>query len=210
MRDRSGVSPEERADFAGSAGPRLRRFFVREDPVYRHYECAYQAKSISATIVYLFLYLLPGLIVYTAINVEPVFRAQIARFHLSASTLQCFWVLLILCGWHMGVPLLLLRYADKLTIPESCEFVGLNRVDWRGLFWVLPVFCAAFALVSLPYIKFISTPLSSWLQSVPVLRMPSYSIFGDVEALYAAYLPLRSFSRLSGTTLAKSYIFTVT
>jgi hypothetical protein len=43
-----------------------------------------------------------------------------------------------------------------------------------------------FALVSLPYIKFIWTPLQSWLQTVPLLRMPRYSIYRDVEVLYSS------------------------
>jgi hypothetical protein len=158
--------------------------------VYDHYESAYLANSTSAKIVYLGLYLIPGLVCYMAINVEPIYRAQLALTHLSATALQCFWVLLIICGWHIGVPFLVLRYADKLTVRESCEFLGLNRVDWRGLCWVLPMFCAIFALVSMPYIEFIWTPLQSWLQSVPLLGMPRYSIYRDFEAIYRGLPPI--------------------
>jgi hypothetical protein len=153
------------------------------------------------------LYLIPGLIVYAAINVEPVYRVQLALTHLPAATLQYLWVLLIICGWHLGVPFLLLRYADQLTLRESCEFLGLNRVDWRGLFWVLPIFSAMFALVSLPYIKFIWTPLQSWLQSVPLLGMPSYSVYRDVEALYGGLSPITLLFGFIGNYLGEELYF---
>jgi uncharacterized protein len=113
----------------------------------------------------------------------------------------------MMCGWHMFVPFLVLRFADKLTLRESCAFLGLNRVDWRGLLKVLPVFCALFALVSLPYIKFIWTPLQSWLQSVPLLSMPSYSIFRDVETLYSNSPPIALVFAFIGNYLGEELYF---
>jgi membrane protease YdiL (CAAX protease family) len=159
------------------SGSWLRRFLLRDDPVYDRYASTYQAKSRSAKIIYLLLYLLPGTVAYVFINVGPVFRAELALTHLSAKNLQYVWVLLLTFGWHMFGPLLMLRYADKLTLRESFAFLGLNRLDWRGLLFVLPVFCAMFAFLSIPYMRLIWTPLQSWLQSVPFLGVPSYSIF---------------------------------
>jgi hypothetical protein len=54
----------------------LRRFFVREDPVYANYESAYQAKTAPAKALYLFLYLAPGIVAFVFINIGPIFRAQ--------------------------------------------------------------------------------------------------------------------------------------
>jgi hypothetical protein len=56
----------------------LVRFFVREDAVYQRYESAYQAKTTLAKATYLLLYLLPGIVVFLFLNVEPVFRAETA------------------------------------------------------------------------------------------------------------------------------------
>jgi hypothetical protein len=96
---RSKVPSGKKAALARPAGSFLRRFFVREDPVYRRYERAYQAKSTSSKIIYLMLYLIPGLIVYAAINVKPVYRVQLALTHLPATTLQYLWVLLFANMW---------------------------------------------------------------------------------------------------------------
>jgi hypothetical protein len=207
MREISEVASTTTAAVARPPGSWLRRFFVREDAVYRHYESIYPAKSARAKIAYLFLYLVPGLVAYVAINVEPIYRAQISVTHLSAKNLQSAWILAMMCGWHMFVPFLVLRFADKLTLRESCAFLGLNRVDWRGLLKVLPVFCALFALVSLPYIKFIWTPLQGWLQSVPLLSMPSYSIFRDVETLYSNSPPIALVFAFIGNYLGEELYF---
>ena len=105
---------------------------------------------------------------------------------LSARYLQYVWVLAVTFGWHMLIPFLVLRYVDKLSLRESIAFLGLNRVDWRGLFLVLPVYFVLFALVSLPYQKFVAPVIENWTQSVPLFRIPSYSIFQDTpENMYS-------------------------
>src|ERR1700680_701652 len=81
-------------------------FLVREDAVYEHYQSTYQARTAPAKILYLFLYL------------------------------QYTWVLIITFGWHMFVPFVTLKFSDKLSPREILEFLGLNRVDWHGLFLV--------------------------------------------------------------------------
>jgi membrane protease YdiL (CAAX protease family) len=84
------------------------------------------------------------------------------------------------------VPVLFLRFNDKLTWKQSLQFLGLDRVDLRGLFIVLPVYCALFALAALPYMQFMWNPLERWLQSVPASQMPAYTIFkGGPEGLYS-------------------------
>jgi uncharacterized protein len=164
----------------------LRRFFVREDEVYEQYESAYQAKTPLAKGVYLFLYLLPGMVVFVCVNIEPIFRAEMAFTGLSARYLQYAWVLAITFGWHMFIPFVVLRTVDKLSLRESIAFLGLNRVDWRGLFLVLPVYFVLFALVSLPYQKFVAPVIENCTQSVPLFRIPSYSIFQDTpENIYS-------------------------
>lgn len=192
---------------AKSYGSWLRRSLVRVDPVYDSFESTCQAKSAQAKIAYLSLYLLPGLIAYVFINVEPLFHAQIAVIRLSPRNLQFAWILIILFGWHMFVPFLLLRYADKLTLHESFAFLGLNRIDGRGLLLVLPAFCGTFALISIPYMRFIWTPLHDWLQSVPFLRMPSYSIFQDVDTLYSGFSPFALFFAFIGNYFGEELYF---
>jgi hypothetical protein len=170
----------------GPNGTWLRRFFVRDDAVYVTFEAHYQAKTTLSKAIYLFLYLLPGIVAFVCINVEPVFRAEMALTGLSARYLQYAWVLAITFGWHMFVPFLVLRYVDKLSLRESIAFVGLNRVDWRGIFLVLPVYFFLFVLISVPYQKFVAPIIENWTQAVPLFRIPSYSIFQDTpENMYS-------------------------
>jgi len=164
----------------------LARFFVREDPVYQRYESAYQAKTTLAKAMYLFLYLLPGIVVFLFLSIGPVFRAEIALTGLSARWLQYSLVLFLTFGWHIFVPFLVLRYVDHLSFHESVAFLGLNRVDWRGLFLVLPIYVVLFALASLPYQKFVGPVIEGWTRSIPLFRVPSDSIFQDTpEAMYS-------------------------
>src|ERR1700704_4608060 len=116
----------------------LARFFFREDPIYDQCESAYQAKTTPAKAVYLFLYLLPGIVVFVCVNIEPFFRAQMAFTGLSARYLQYAWVLVITFGWHMLVPFFVLRHVDKLSLRESIAFLGLHRMDWRSVVLGVP------------------------------------------------------------------------
>jgi uncharacterized protein len=164
----------------------LGRFFVREDAVYAAFESNYQASNTPTKILYLSLYLLPGVMAFVGLNVEPLFRAEMALTGLSARYLQYAWVLAVMLGWHMFVPFLALRYVDKLSFLETIRFLGLNRVDWRGVFLVLPVYFALFALISLPYVKYVAPVVEGWTKSVSLFRIPSHSIFQDTpEAMFS-------------------------
>jgi CAAX protease family protein len=164
----------------------LRRACVREDAVYEYYSSKYQAKTAVGKIVYLGLYLLPGILVFVFVNVEPLFRWEMAVTGWSARYVQYAWVLIITFGWHIFVPFMVLRYVDKLTLRESCAFLGLNRVDWRGLLTVLPVFMVGFAVISLPYVKYVAPVIEDWTKTIPLFRIPGYSIFQDTpENIYS-------------------------
>jgi uncharacterized protein len=164
----------------------LQRFFVRGDPTYDRYAAAFQARSSSAKFFYLLMYLLPGILVYVAINVGSVYRAELRYTGVSGKSLQFGWVMFITFGWHMLTPFLFLRLADKLTFRQSLEFLGLNRIDLRGFLMVLPLYCTGFAIVALPYMHFLWNPISAWLESVPAFRIPAYSIFqGGPDGLYS-------------------------
>jgi membrane protease YdiL (CAAX protease family) len=161
-------------------------FFVREDPVYERWQDQCPPKSRTAKAVYLALYLLPGLIAALAINVHSIFQAELSLTHLSPRYLQLAWLLLITFGWHMVAPFVLLRASNGLSFRDSLSYVGLNRIDLKGLFVVLPVFCAGFALVSVPYMQLVWLPLERLCQSVPLFHIPPWSIFGgDPRGLYA-------------------------
>jgi membrane protease YdiL (CAAX protease family) len=164
----------------------LTRFFVREDPIYDSWERTNQPKSALSRGTYLALYFLPGLLAAIVINVPAVFSTELRITHLSPRYLQFGWLLIITLGWHLLSPFVFLRVFDRLTVRESLSYLGLDRIDLRGLFIVLPVFCCGFALVSVPYMQFLWSPLSAFVQSFPLFHVPRWSIFGgDPAGLYA-------------------------
>jgi len=168
----------------------LKRFFVREDPTYDRWERACQPKSAFGKGAYLALYFLPGLLAAVVINVPAVFFAELRITHLSPRYLQFGWLLIITLGWHLLSPFIFLRLFDRLTIRESLSFLGLNRIDLKGLFVVLPVFCCGVALVSVPYMQFVWAPLTALVQSIPLFHVPRWSIFGGDPAGLYAFPPL--------------------
>jgi membrane protease YdiL (CAAX protease family) len=183
------------------------RVFVREDPTYDHYAAIGQAKSPRAKAFYLLMHLLPGIAGWALINVSYIYYAQLRFTGLSGRTLQYVWLLVVTFGWHMVVPLLFLRFKDKLTWKHSLEFLGLNRIDLRGLFIVLPVYCALFALAALPYMRWVWNPLEKWLQSVPAFQMPDYTIFkGGPNGLYS-FPPLALLFLFIGNFLGEELYF---
>ncbi len=164
----------------------LKGFFVREDPTYDRWEALCQPTTTFGKCAYLALYFIPGFLAALVINVPPIFSAELRLTQLSPRYLQFGWLLVITLGWHLLSPFFFLQFADGLTFRESFSFLGLNRIDLRGLFVVLPVFCCGFALVSVPYMQFVWNPLSKLLQAVPLFHVPRWSIFGgDPAGLYA-------------------------
>lgn len=163
----------------------IKRFFVRQDAMYDHYAASYQAKSLPAKVFYLVMYLLPGILVWASINIESVYCAQLHLTGLPGRYLQYGWLIFITFVWHMLLPVLILRFSDKLTWKQSLEFLSLSHIDFRGLFVVLPVYCLLFALVALPYMQWLWNPLERWLLTIPVFQMPPYTIFkGGPGGLY--------------------------
>jgi membrane protease YdiL (CAAX protease family) len=169
---------------------KLKRLFMREDAVYDCYSTSYQAKTPMGKLVYLSLYLLPGILVFIVVNIGPLFRWEMALTGWSARYVQYAWVLIITFGWHIFVPFVVLRYVDKLPLRESCAFLGLNRVDWRGLLTVLPVFMTGFAIISLPYVKYMAPVIEGWTKTITLFQIPSYSIFQDIPENIYSFPPI--------------------
>lgn len=168
----------------------LKRLFMREDAVYEYYSAKYQAKTAPGKLGYLGLYLLPGILALIVVNIEPLFRWEMALTGWSARYVQYAWILIITFGWHIFVPFIVLRYVDKLALRESCAFLGLNRVDWRGLLTVLPVFMAGFAIISLPYVTYVAPVIEGWTKTITLFRIPSYSIFQDTPENIYSFPPI--------------------
>ncbi|HEY1938144.1 MAG TPA: CPBP family intramembrane glutamic endopeptidase [Candidatus Angelobacter sp.] len=186
---------------------RLRRFFVRDDALYDHYVAVGQAKSLGAKVFYILMHLLPGIIAWGLINVNSIYRASLRVTGLSGRTQQYMLLIAVTFGWHMLLPLMILRFKDKLTWKQTLEFLGLDRVDLRGLVVVLPVYCALFVLIALPYMQWIWNPLEKCLQSVPAFHMPEYTIFkAGPDGLYS-FPPIALVFLLIGNFLGEELYF---
>ncbi|AII54364.1 CPBP family intramembrane glutamic endopeptidase [Hymenobacter sp. APR13] len=164
--------------------PSLRRLLRRSDARYDYYAAQYQARTPAARAWYLAFYLLPGLLVYAAINVAPVYAAGLRLTGLAGPVYQYAWLIGITYGWHLLLPVLVLRYADGLPWRDIPDFLGLRRPDWAGCTWLLLLVFVVFTLLTLPYMRYVQQPLYQWLDQVPAFRIPAYSIFKSAEALY--------------------------
>lgn len=185
----------------------LQRFFVREDALYDHYASVGQAKSLGAKVFYVLMHLLPGVIAWALINVYSIYQASLRVTGLTGRTFQYGLLIAVTFGWHMFLPVMILRFKDKLTWKETLEFLGLNRIDLRGLVVVLPAYCALFALAALPYMQWIWNPLQKWLQSVSAFHMPEYTIFkAGPQGLYS-FSPVALLFLLIGNFLGEELYF---
>ncbi len=88
------------------------------------------------------------------------------------------------------VPFVALRFVDKLCLREMLASLGLDRLKRRGLSRVLPVYFGLFALISSPYVKFVAPAIESWTRSVPLFRIPDYSIFQDTPQATYSFPPV--------------------
>ena len=163
----------------------LRRFFVREDSEYDAFVKQYQARTLGSKIFYLFMHLLPGLLAYVLINIGPVHSAALRLTGLSDTMFQGTCLVGVVFVWHAVVPLVVLRWVDKLSFHQTLAFLSLRKFDSKGFFLVLPILFVAFTLISLPYMKYVFPALTEWIAAIPGLNPPEYSIFRDPSGVYS-------------------------
>jgi hypothetical protein len=168
----------------------VKYFFVREDSQYDRFVVEHQAATAWSRLTYLGLHLLPGILAFLLINVPAIYHAAVNLTGLSGTLLQALYLAVFSCLWHLLWPLFALHWQDKLSFRESLAFLGLARFDAKGLFLVMPVLLVVFIAVTLPYVNYLYLPFQAWLNSIPILRMPSYSMFqeGRIYSLPPALL----------------------
>ncbi len=162
----------------------VKRFFIRTDAQYETFVQKFQPQKTGTRIMYLLLYLLPGMVAYVLINVQPVYEWLIRLTGISGNYFQYLVLIFITYVWHMCLPLAILRWNDQLTWKETLDFLSLSRWDWKGTTYLQLVFFILFTLVTLPYMVYIQRPMYEWLDSIEIFSIPSYSIFKSAEALY--------------------------
>ncbi len=165
-----------------STASRLRGFFVRDDPDYDRYTARYQARTTQAKIGYLLMHFLPGIFALVVINIDPVFVTLRDLSGLSDRMFQYLLFIAVTYGWHTLLPVVVLMRGDGLSFRETLGYLGLDRVDWKGVFIVLPVIFVPYTLVSAPYFRWVEPALTSWLGSIEAFQLPDHSLFK--EGLY--------------------------
>ena len=155
----------------------LRSFFVRDDPDYDRYVERYQARTPGAKALYLFLHFLPGIVAVVLLNIEPVYRAVRELSGMGDKSLQYVLFIVVTYGWHTLFPVVVLMRGDGLSFRETMGYLGLDRIDWKGLFVVLPVLFVPYTLVSAPYFRWVEPALTDFLGSIPAFQIPDHSLF---------------------------------
>ncbi len=161
-----------------------RSFLIREDEDYQHFNEIGKADSVSSRIFYLMMYLLPGILGYFLINNEFIYLLGLRLTGLQGNLYQYSLLILITFGWHIIMPVFILRTSDKMSWEAILRFLNLNSIDWKGLLLVMPIMLTVVFLFSLPYMRFIGEPLENWLNTFPFLQIPEHSIFCCYEKIY--------------------------
>ena len=162
------------------------RFISVDNPTYEAYAKKYQAKTPISKALYIFAYLLPGMLAYLLVNIEPVHRILSSSLGLEGYNFQYYMFVIFTLLWHMVFPIFMLRKYEKLKWKEVFEFLSLNRFSFKEILVVAPIAFAMSVALSLPYMMTLYEPIQTWLNSVPGLGIPSYSIFASYEAFYGA------------------------
>ncbi|WP_276392196.1 CPBP family intramembrane glutamic endopeptidase [Eudoraea chungangensis] len=165
---------------------KLLRLFNKENAVYNHYEKAGKVKSTFKKSCYLVSYLLPGIAAYILINLEFVYNGLTAFFGLNGYDFQYYTFVIFTLGWHIAFPVLMLRKNDGLEWKEIPKFLSLDRFSLKEILVAAPVAFALSVLLSLPYMVMVYIPFQSWLNSITIFQIPTYSIFASYEAFYGA------------------------
>lgn len=149
--------------------------FNLPDPEYVSFLRKYEAKGAKKIAFYLVMGLIPGLLAYVFLFYlrEPI----MAWTGLSNTYTQYLILATMSIGWHMFVPFLMLRYADKLSFKQSLVYLGFTRLDLKGLLIVVPIITILFTLLSLPYLKYLYLPQFDFLNAIPGLTMGEWHIY---------------------------------
>lgn len=164
----------------------LAGFFVRNDPEYDRFLQEHQAKSPAKIGLYLLLGVLPGLLSY--LFIFPLREPLMELTGLSSRYIQFIVLVVMTCGWHIFLPFLMLKFVDKLSFKQSLVYLGFSKLDPKGLSVILPIITVLFTALSLPYMKYIFPPLSSFLDGIPWLHMGDWHIYH--QGYYDFPLPL--------------------
>lgn len=161
-------------------------FFSVENASYDKYAKEYQAKTPMSQAFYLVAYLLPGLVAYTLVNIEPVHQFFSAIPGLGGYNFQYYLFVIFTLCWHIGLPIFMLRKYEKLNWGEVLEFLSLSRFSVKEILAVAPLAFIMSVVLSLPYMVTLYEPFQTWLASVPGFQIPHHSIFASYEAFYGA------------------------
>jgi uncharacterized protein len=162
------------------------RLMLVENPTYDKYAENFQAKTLSTRILFILAYLIPGIVAYVLVNIESVHRLLSGLLGLDGYDYQYYLFVIFTLGWHMTLPIFMLRKYEKLKWVEVWQFLSLDRFSLKEILFVAPIAFAMSVIFSLPYMMTLYEPFQNYLNYLPGLKIPSHSIFASYEAFYGA------------------------
>lgn len=153
--------------------------FSRDEETYRAMEVRLDSVSTGQRLNTLLMYFWPGILVYLLVNVEPVWTRLLGLSGLDPKSLQYLLFVVFTFGWHLGVPLAVLRTKHGMSWREVVGALSLQRPRIGDLLVFLPLVTLGFTLISVPYMKYLFPPLVDAIASIPGLSIPEWSLFKD-------------------------------
>ncbi|MCA6453282.1 MAG: CPBP family intramembrane metalloprotease, partial [Chitinophagaceae bacterium] len=166
----------------------IQNLLLVENQTYDEYSLKYQAKTTVSKFLYIFAYLLPGVVAYFLVNIKPVHDFLSDALGFKGYNFQYFMFIVFTLFWHLFFPIFMLRKSEKLEWRKVFAFLSLDRFSFKEVLLVAPIAFAMSVLLSLPYMMTLYEPFQSWLNSIAGFRIPDHSIFASYEAFYGAPL----------------------
>lgn len=152
----------------------MRKLFQLDDPAYDDWIRRYQPQKTIVIWFFFVLHLIPGLFAY--LMIYPFRETGMTLLGLDAKYYQLIVLLTMIFFFELLIPFAYLRYKDGLRFTESLRYLGLHRLQPRGLVGLL-IITVCFTLVSLPYMKFVHPWLSGLIDALPAFHMGSWHIY---------------------------------
>ena len=148
--------------------------------------------QLTRRIFYLASYLIPGIIAYCLVNLEPVLSLGARLFGTTGDMYQYCLFVIFTFGWHIIYPIVMLRFVDGLQWHQIPRYLRLDKFSLKEVCLVAPLAFLVFTLLATPYMLYVYEPVRFWLETIPVFQIPEHSIFGSYERFYGAPMYLMS------------------
>lgn len=153
------------------------------------------AKTPAKLWLYVFLHLFPGVVAWYAVYHWRIPLMDATGMNNRYANLTILATMAFV--WHMGFPLLVLKVFERMTWREVWVFLGLHRIDIKGILTTFPLITLAFVVISFPYVKWVHPLIYGWLNQFDAIGIRDWHMLSigyyDFPPLVLAFVFIGNF-----------------